>query len=80
MKLSPMKQTLADALGTLVGRDPCSVTFVRDYVQLAFDGPPGLNAYTMPTVTSRSENLNLGQPGYRDSLPANRLSSRTHRS
>jgi hypothetical protein len=62
-----MKQTLADALGTLVGHDLSSVTFVRDYVQLAFDGP-GVNAYTMPTVTSGSESLTPGQPGYRDSL------------
>lgn len=62
-----VKQTLADALGTLVGHDLSSVTFVRDYVQLAFDGP-GLNAYTMPTVISGSESLRLGQPGYRDGL------------
>lgn len=41
MKDSPTKQTIADALGALVGRDLSSVTFVRDYVQLEFDGPPG---------------------------------------
>ncbi len=64
---TPMKQTLAEALEKLVGQDLSSVTFVRDYVQLAFDGP-GLSAYTMPTVTSESESLSLGQPGYRDSL------------
>jgi len=62
-----MKQTLADALGKLVGHELSSVTFVRDYVQLGFDGH-GLNAYTIPTVTSGSESLSLGQPGYRDSL------------
>jgi hypothetical protein len=44
-----------------------SVTFVRDYVQLVFDGG-GMSAYTAPTVTSGSESLSLGQPGYRDSL------------
>jgi hypothetical protein len=64
MKDSPTKQTIADAL---VGRDLSSVTFVRDYVQLEFDGPR-LDAFTMPTVTSGSEGLSLGQPGYRDCL------------
>lgn len=68
MKGSPIKQTtLAEALRTLVGRDLSSVTYVRDYVQLAFDGP-GLNAFTMPTVISGSESFSTGQPGYRDSL------------
>jgi hypothetical protein len=62
-----MKQTLADALETLVGRDLSSVTFVRDYVQLSFDGPC-LTVYTMPTVTFGSESLRLGQSGYRDGL------------
>ena len=61
------KQSLADALGELVGRELSSVTFVRDYVQLAFDGP-GINAYTLPTVTRGSEVLSLRQPGYRDCL------------
>jgi hypothetical protein len=63
----PVKQTLADALTKLVGRELSSVTFVRDYIQLAFDGP-GMNAYIAPTVTSGFESLGLGQPGYRDSL------------
>jgi hypothetical protein len=62
-----MGQTLADALKNLVGRELSSVTFVRDYVQLGFDGP-GMSAYTMPTVACGSEDLSLGQPGYRDSL------------
>ena len=66
-KITLMKQTLADALGKLVGHELSSVTFVRDYVQLAFDGP-GMNAYTMPTVACGSESLGLGQPGYRDGL------------
>ncbi len=61
------KQSLADALGKLAGRELSSVTFVRDYIQLAFDGP-GMNAYTMPTVTCGAESFTLGQAGYRDSL------------
>jgi hypothetical protein len=67
MKDTSTKQTLAHALGTLGGHKLNSVTFVRDYVQLGFDGP-GVYAYTMPTVTSGSESLSLGQPGYRDRL------------
>jgi|HubBroStandDraft_6_1064221.scaffolds.fasta_scaffold95367_4 hypothetical protein len=63
----PVKQTLADALTKLVGRELSSVTFVRDHIRLAFDGP-GMNAYTTPTVTSGFESLGLGQSGYRDSL------------
>jgi len=67
MTNTPIKQTLADALAKLVGHELSSVTFVRDYLQLAFDGG-GMNAYTTPTVACGSESLSLGQPGYRDSL------------
>jgi len=62
-----VKQTLADALAKLAGEELSAVTFVRDYVQLEFDGPC-LNAYTAPAVTHGSESLSLGQPGYRDVL------------
>jgi hypothetical protein len=62
-----MSQTLADALKNLVARELSSVTFVRDYVQLGFDGA-GISAYTMPTVACGSERLSLGQAGYRDGL------------
>jgi|SRR5579862_2121774 len=61
------KLTLAGVLGKLVGRELSSVTFVRDLIQLAFDGA-GLNAYTLPTVTCGSERLTVKQPGYRDCL------------
>jgi len=64
---TPMSQTLADALGKLVGHKLSSVTFVADYIQLGFDGA-GMNAYTTPTVTCGSDSLSLGQPGYRDVL------------
>jgi hypothetical protein len=62
-----MDRTLAEALGTLVGRKLSSVTFLADYVQLAFDGP-GMSAYTMPTVACGTETRSFGQPGYRNSL------------
>jgi hypothetical protein len=61
------QQTLSDVLGKLVGRKLSSVTFVADYVQLAFNGP-GFSAYTTPTVTCGSQSLSMGDPGYRDAL------------
>lgn len=67
MTNTPMSQTLANALGELVGHVLSSVEFVEDYVQLRFDGPC-LTAYTAPIVTWGSESLSLGQPGYRDAL------------
>jgi hypothetical protein len=59
--------TLTDALQTIVGCVLSSVTFVADYVQFDFNGP-GLTAYTMPVVSSGSESLESGEPGYRDAL------------
>ena len=67
MPNNPMKQTLADALGELVGHVLSSVGFVADYVQLGFNGP-AMNAYTTPRITCGSESLSLGQPGYCDCL------------
>ena len=71
------KQTLADALGKLGGRELSSVTFVQDYVQLAFDGP-NVNAYTTPSVSCGAESLRLGQTGYRDAL-CKQIGSRVER-
>ena len=64
---APVRPTLAEALEKLVGSALTSVAFVADYIQFAFDGP-GLTAYTFPIVSSGSERLESGQPGYRDSL------------
>jgi hypothetical protein len=57
------------ALQELVGEQLSSVTFVMDYLQLAFDGPT-INAYTWPTVGVAEEVLRFGNPGYRDALCA----------
>ena len=46
-----------------------AVTFVRDYVQLHFDGPT-LNAFTLPTVLVKDSILAEGDVGYRDALCA----------
>jgi hypothetical protein len=61
------QQTLADALGHLVGGVLSSVEFVADYVQLRFNGPC-MTAYTPPIVTRGSQSVGIGQPGYRDAL------------
>jgi hypothetical protein len=59
--------TLADALARIVGRSLSSVTFVADYVQFDFNGPR-LTAFTMPTVSSGSNRIVLGEPGSLDAL------------
>ena len=51
----------------LVGRELSSVTFVRDYVQLGFDGPI-LNAVTLPMVRVGRRRYKPIGPGYRDAL------------
>ena len=59
--------TLREAMSQIVGRQLGSVTFVQDYIQLAFDGPL-LTTYTHPTVSLESKSLKWGEAGYRDAL------------
>src|SRR5688572_14280128 len=46
-----------------------AVTFIRDYVQLQFDGPY-INAYVWPRVSVQTGVFDLGTSGYRDVLCA----------
>lgn len=46
-----------------------AVTFVRDYIQLHFDGPT-INGYTLPTVTVGGSVFSHADPAYRDALCA----------
>jgi len=46
-----------------------AITFVRDYIQLHFDGPT-INAYTLPTVVVGGSVFSHADPGYRDALCA----------
>jgi hypothetical protein len=55
------------ALAELVGEKLSAVTFVMEYVQLAFDGPT-LNAYTWPTIQLRDRVVRRDDPAYRDEL------------
>lgn len=50
---------------SLSGRELASVVFVRDYLQLEFDGPR-LSVFIWPQVTDGSRNRSIGDPGYRD--------------
>lgn len=56
-------------LQALVGAELSSVVFVRDYLQLDFDGPR-LTLYVWPQVVIGDEVRRLGDLGYRDALCA----------
>ncbi|WP_107657385.1 hypothetical protein [Nocardia suismassiliense] len=53
----------------LIGLELVAVVFVRDYLQLHFDGPR-LTSYVWPTVHVGGSSLYLGDVGYRDALCA----------
>jgi hypothetical protein len=55
------------ALEAIVGGELSAVVFVRDYVQLQFDGA-GLTALNLPVIKVGQKTLAFGQPGYRDAL------------
>jgi hypothetical protein len=55
------------AFSMLVGRELGSVVFVRDYLELDFDGPQ-LSFYAWPRLVLAAEELCWGDPGYRDGL------------
>ncbi len=57
------------ALQEIVGEKLSAVTFVMDYIQLAFDGPM-ITAYTWPTVQAGDRTFRRGDPSYRDELCA----------
>ena len=54
-------------LEILVGREMSAVSFVRDYLQLHFDGPR-LTLITDPVVQVDNVYYRAGMPGYRDAL------------
>jgi hypothetical protein len=55
------------ALESIVGRELSAVVFVRDYIQLQFDGA-GLSALNLPMIKVGQQTLAFGEPGYRDAL------------
>ena len=54
-------------LGRLVGLELGAVAFIRDYVELNFDGPL-LTCEVWPTVGIGESVLGIRNPGYRDAL------------
>ena len=62
-----MAQPEKPILETLKGCELSAVTFVRDYVQLQFDGP-FLNCFVLPRVTVSETTFSSDSPGYRDAL------------
>jgi hypothetical protein len=48
----------------LVGEDLSGVTFVRDYLQLQFNPPPMLNAYTPVTVRCANQTACFGDTSF----------------
>lgn len=54
-------------LSLLEGREVSAVVFVRDYLQLQFDGPY-LNAYVWPELHKGRQNWDVSRPGYKDAL------------
>jgi hypothetical protein len=66
MNETQTKEALA-ALRAIKGHQLGAVTFVQDYVQLAFDGP-GLTAYNCPSVHIGDQVLKPVTHSYRDRL------------
>jgi len=57
------------ALNLLIRRELGAVTFVRDYLQLHFDGPL-LNTYVWPVIRTSGTSYSFEMQGYRDELCA----------
>ena len=66
---SKTTETLNQALARLKGKPISSIEFLKDYLQLRFDGPC-LTAYTAPTIRVGLASQGWGDPGYFDSLCA----------
>lgn len=62
--MTSMQLTIPELLS---GMELASVEFVRDYLQLHFDGP-SLTSLTFPDIEVRARRLQYGDSGYRDTL------------
>lgn len=54
-------------LKNLENRELAGVTFIRDYLQLSFDGP-SMTIYLWPVVKNKGAIFTIDKSGYRDSL------------
>ena len=62
-----MNELNAQPLNLIIGSELSSVEFVRDYIQLRFDGP-SLTAITPPIIRSEENNYEWEMSGYCDVL------------
>ena len=62
-----VKQTEEQSLQVIVGAQLSAVTFVRDYVQLHFDGPR-LTAFSHPVVRLGAQTFHWDEPCFREAL------------
>ena len=62
-----MNHPKVSSLEQLKGRELSAVTFVRDYLQLQFDGP-FLNVFVWPRILVPAGSVSFEMPGYRDGL------------
>jgi hypothetical protein len=62
-------RTTVTTIEELKGRELSAVTFVRDYLQLHFDGPY-LNVFVWPRVIAPTGFVSFEMPGYRDGICA----------
>ena len=68
-----MKEPSSDTtlLKVLENCELAGITFIRGYIQFAFEGSgvsPGLNTYTLPQIRAESKIITHGQYGYCDTL------------
>lgn len=59
-----------DCFDELIGEDLSGVTFVRDYLQLQFNPPLMINAYTPVTVRCGEDTAIFGEEGFANLLLA----------
>lgn len=62
-----MDQIESSGLNNLENRELAGVTFIRNYLQLLFDGPI-MNVLLWPIVTTNDGISMVDNPGYRDAL------------
>lgn len=70
-----MSDVPVESMSTLAGSQLVAVTFVKDYVQLVFEGPQAshdhhLNVYNPTRVQAGGISFRWGEAGYRDALCA----------
>ena len=54
----------------LLANDLSGVTFVRDYLQLQFNPPPGFNVYSRCEVAAGSQRTTFGEPDFANAIIA----------